>query len=175
VLEQAPDSSEAADALAECGTLVELLQSRQAALAATLEGAFPELRATVWQSEASVQAAVQVTRWLELGLGFSPEHVLVVLAQCVEGLPVMAEAALQFYGRAQAAAHVCCLSTVHHADAVGLMYLQVSWVVVGLICVQGVWSGAPSFCRPGGAGPMALMLWLIIFGNMMMMMMRAYV
>jgi MoxR-like ATPase len=60
VLEQAPDSSEAADALAECGTLVELLQSRQAALAATLEGAFPELRATVWQSEASVQAAVQV-------------------------------------------------------------------------------------------------------------------
>ncbi|WIA29519.1 hypothetical protein OEZ86_012019 [Tetradesmus obliquus] len=59
VLEQSPDSAEAADALAECGTLVELLQGRQAALAATLEGAFPELRATVWQSEASVQAAVQ--------------------------------------------------------------------------------------------------------------------
>lgn len=60
MLEQAPDSAEAADALAECATLVELLQGRQAALAATLEGAFPELRATVWQSEASVQAAVQV-------------------------------------------------------------------------------------------------------------------
>jgi hypothetical protein len=45
--------------------LVELLQSRQAALAATLEGAFPELRATVWQSEASVQAAVQVRRCVE--------------------------------------------------------------------------------------------------------------
>jgi hypothetical protein len=65
VLEQAPDSAEAADALAECGTLVELLQNRQAALAATLEGAFPELRATVWQSEATVQAAVQVRRCLE--------------------------------------------------------------------------------------------------------------
>lgn len=39
---------------------MELLEGRQAALAATLEGAFPELRATVWQSEASVQAAVQV-------------------------------------------------------------------------------------------------------------------
>jgi MoxR-like ATPase len=65
VLEQSPDSAEAADALAECGTLVELLQGRQAALAATLEGAFPELRATVWQSEASVQAAVQVSNlWL---------------------------------------------------------------------------------------------------------------
>lgn len=60
VLEQAPEGAEAADALAECSTLVELLESRQAALAATLEGAFPELRATVWQSEASVQAAVQV-------------------------------------------------------------------------------------------------------------------
>jgi hypothetical protein len=62
VLEQSPDGAEAADALAECSTLVELLEARQAALAATLEGAFPELRATIWQSEASVQAAVQV-RW----------------------------------------------------------------------------------------------------------------
>jgi MoxR-like ATPase len=59
VLEQSPDGAEAADALTECSTLVELLESRQSALAATLEGAFPELRATVWQSEASVQAAVQ--------------------------------------------------------------------------------------------------------------------
>eukprot|EP00878_Enallax_costatus_P007732 GHUV01008093.1.p1 GENE.GHUV01008093.1~~GHUV01008093.1.p1 ORF type:complete len:282 (+),score=113.63 GHUV01008093.1:347-1192(+) len=59
VLEQSPDSAEAADTLAECSTLVELLEGRQAALTATLSGAFPELRATVWQSEASVQAAVQ--------------------------------------------------------------------------------------------------------------------
>lgn len=67
MLEQSPDSAEAADALAECGTLVELLQGRQAALAATLEGAFPELRATVWQSEASVQAAVQVRQRRRIG------------------------------------------------------------------------------------------------------------
>lgn len=60
VLEQSPDSTEASDALSECVTLVELLEGRQAALTATLEGQFPELRATVWQSEASVQAAVQV-------------------------------------------------------------------------------------------------------------------
>jgi len=60
VLEQGPGSTEAADALAECVTLIELLEGRQAALAATLEGAFPELRTTVWQSDASVQAAVQV-------------------------------------------------------------------------------------------------------------------
>lgn len=59
VLEQSPDGAEAADALTECSTLVELLKARQAALAATLEGAFPELRSTIWQSEASVQAAVQ--------------------------------------------------------------------------------------------------------------------
>lgn len=38
---------------------MELLDLRQGGLAATLEGGFPELRATVWQSEASVQAAVQ--------------------------------------------------------------------------------------------------------------------
>jgi MoxR-like ATPase len=61
VLEQSPDGAEAADALTECSTLVELLEARQAALAATLEGAFPELRSTIWQSEASVQAAVQVS------------------------------------------------------------------------------------------------------------------
>lgn len=62
MLEQSPEGAEAVDALAECSTLVELLEARQGALAATLEGAFPELRATVWQSEANVQAAVQVGR-----------------------------------------------------------------------------------------------------------------
>ena len=39
--------------------MVEILESRQGGLASTLDGNFPELRATVWQSEASVQAAVQ--------------------------------------------------------------------------------------------------------------------
>ena len=37
----------------------DLLQSRQEALAATLGGQYPQLRTTVWQSESSVQAAVQ--------------------------------------------------------------------------------------------------------------------
>lgn len=73
VLEEAPQGAEAADALSECSTLVELLESRQAALAATLEGAFPELRATVWQSEASVQAAVQV-RSQSGGVGWAGIH-----------------------------------------------------------------------------------------------------
>lgn len=48
-----------AEARRECASLVELLDLRQGGLAAALEGGFPELRATVWQSEASVQAAVQ--------------------------------------------------------------------------------------------------------------------
>jgi MoxR-like ATPase len=38
---------------------VEVLALRQGSLAATLGGAFPELRDTVWQSEAAVQAAAQ--------------------------------------------------------------------------------------------------------------------
>ncbi len=52
--------SELADARAEAETLVELLASRHAAVVADLEGGFPALRATVWQSPASVAAAVQV-------------------------------------------------------------------------------------------------------------------
>jgi hypothetical protein len=60
LLESPPSAADAAEAAAEAATLVELLEARVAALAATLEGAFPELRATVWQSEGSVQAAVQV-------------------------------------------------------------------------------------------------------------------
>ena len=43
----------------EAAQLVELLSLRQAGLAATLDGAFPELRASIWQSQDSVQAAVQ--------------------------------------------------------------------------------------------------------------------
>lgn len=60
----AADSAEVGEALSEAGMLVELLSERHADLAAALEGQFPELRATVWQSEGSVQAAVQVRgRW----------------------------------------------------------------------------------------------------------------
>lgn len=38
---------------------MEILESRQGGLVATLDGNFPELRSTVWQSAPSVQAAVQ--------------------------------------------------------------------------------------------------------------------
>jgi MoxR-like ATPase len=53
-------SSELSDAKSEATTLVELLEGRQAALTATLESQFAEMRASVWQSEDSLQAAVQV-------------------------------------------------------------------------------------------------------------------
>ncbi|KAL4438050.1 hypothetical protein ABPG77_004271 [Micractinium sp. CCAP 211/92] len=56
---EAANTQEVEEARRECASLVELLDLRQGSLAATLEGGFPELRATVWQSEASVQAAVQ--------------------------------------------------------------------------------------------------------------------
>ncbi|GLC61752.1 hypothetical protein PLESTB_001799100 [Pleodorina starrii] len=60
LLEGPEDASELAAASAEVSQLVELLSSRHAALAANLEGdGFPELRATLWQAEASVAAAVQ--------------------------------------------------------------------------------------------------------------------
>ena len=52
-------TQEVAEAAAECAALVELLELRQGSLAASLDGGFPDLRATVWQSEASVQAALQ--------------------------------------------------------------------------------------------------------------------
>ena len=52
-------TQEVAEAAAECAALVELLELRQGSLAASLDGGFPDLRATVWQSEASVQAAAQ--------------------------------------------------------------------------------------------------------------------
>ena len=47
------------EARGESATLVEILESRQAGLVATLDGSFPELRTTIWQSKPSVQAAVQ--------------------------------------------------------------------------------------------------------------------
>ena len=43
----------------ELMSLVELLKSRHQGLTSNLEGQFPELRRTVWQSEATVQAAIQ--------------------------------------------------------------------------------------------------------------------
>lgn len=43
----------------EADALAELLELRQGSLASTLDGGFPDLRASVWNSEASVQAAVQ--------------------------------------------------------------------------------------------------------------------
>lgn len=60
LLAEEPGSPEMADARSEAGTLVELLESRHAAITYSLDGAFPELRDTTWQSEASVQSAVQV-------------------------------------------------------------------------------------------------------------------
>ena len=43
----------------EGASVVELLQQRQAGLSSTLGQQFPEMRATIWQSESSVQAAAQ--------------------------------------------------------------------------------------------------------------------
>lgn len=44
----------------EAAQVVELLDLRQGGLTQTLDGGFPELRTSVWQSEISVQSAVQV-------------------------------------------------------------------------------------------------------------------
>ncbi|PNW69580.1 hypothetical protein CHLRE_48g761147v5, partial [Chlamydomonas reinhardtii] len=52
--------AELAAAGAEVAQLVSLLEARHAALASNLEGdGFPELRASLWQAESSVAAAVQ--------------------------------------------------------------------------------------------------------------------
>ncbi len=45
----------------EAAAVVELLDLRQGGLAQTLDGNFPDLRNSVWQSESTVQAAVQVS------------------------------------------------------------------------------------------------------------------
>jgi len=52
-------SDELQEARDEVASLVELLEARHGGLTKTLDGQFPELRSTVWQSEGSVQAAVQ--------------------------------------------------------------------------------------------------------------------
>ncbi|GIL82284.1 hypothetical protein Vretimale_7249 [Volvox reticuliferus] len=60
LLEGPEDAAELAAASAEVAQLVDLLTSRHVALATNLEGnGFPELRATLWQAEASVASAVQ--------------------------------------------------------------------------------------------------------------------
>jgi MoxR-like ATPase len=56
---EAGQAGEVGEAAREAAALVEVLALRQGSLAATLGGAFPELRDTVWQSEAAVQAAAQ--------------------------------------------------------------------------------------------------------------------
>ncbi|DBB08177.1 TPA: hypothetical protein ACH3X3_008361 [Trebouxia sp. C0006] len=53
------DQQELAEVQQEGASVVELLQQRQAGLAATLGQQFPEMRNTTWQSESSVQAAAQ--------------------------------------------------------------------------------------------------------------------
>eukprot|EP01025_Chloroclados_australasicus_P045499 TRINITY_DN4981_c0_g1_i1.p1 TRINITY_DN4981_c0_g1~~TRINITY_DN4981_c0_g1_i1.p1 ORF type:complete len:535 (-),score=79.64 TRINITY_DN4981_c0_g1_i1:305-1885(-) len=58
LLEQSSES-ELEEVLEEVEQVVQLLESRHASLCNTLDGEFPELRQTVWQSEASVQQAVQ--------------------------------------------------------------------------------------------------------------------
>ena len=50
---------ELAEVQQEGASVVQLLQQRQAGLAATLGQHYPELRNTTWQSESSVQAAAQ--------------------------------------------------------------------------------------------------------------------
>ncbi len=50
---------ELAEAVQEAGALASLLRSRHASLALSLDAGFPELKSSVWQSEAATQAAVQ--------------------------------------------------------------------------------------------------------------------
>lgn len=57
-----PDATSADDvkeAVLEAGSLASLLRARHAALALALDAGFPELKASVWQSEGAVQGAVQ--------------------------------------------------------------------------------------------------------------------
>ncbi|GMH33679.1 hypothetical protein BSKO_01513 [Bryopsis sp. KO-2023] len=54
-----PTDTEIAEATEEVSALVKLLEARHGGIAQTLDGEFPDLRATIWQSEGTVQAAVQ--------------------------------------------------------------------------------------------------------------------
>lgn len=58
ILETSADD-ELAEIKEEMTSLIDLLETRHKALVSNLEGQFPELRTTVWQSEGTVQAAVQ--------------------------------------------------------------------------------------------------------------------
>ncbi|BDA42736.1 probable ATPase RavA [Coccomyxa sp. Obi] len=53
------DQQELEETRREAAAVVELLDLRQGGLAQTLDGNFPDLRTSVWQSEGTVQAAVQ--------------------------------------------------------------------------------------------------------------------
>jgi len=59
ILEDPSAKEEIQEAVGEATALLELLELRQGGLAATLDGNFPELRSTVWLSEASAAAAAQ--------------------------------------------------------------------------------------------------------------------
>lgn len=52
-------SAELSEVQEEVSSLVELLETRHSGLTKTMDGQFPQLRSTVWQSQGSVQAAVQ--------------------------------------------------------------------------------------------------------------------
>lgn len=60
----------------EAAQVVELLDLRQGGLTQTLDGGFPELRTSVWQSEISIQSAVQVRSIAPLVLFRQDAHVL---------------------------------------------------------------------------------------------------
>eukprot|EP00803_Ostreobium_quekettii_P008827 evm.model.scf_2565.2 EVM.evm.TU.scf_2565.2 scf_2565:6735-11572(+) len=52
-------SAELSEVQEEVSSLVDLLETRHSGLTKTMDGQFPQLRSTVWQSQGSVQAAVQ--------------------------------------------------------------------------------------------------------------------
>mmetsp|Transcript_22439 Transcript_22439/g.49028 ORF Transcript_22439/g.49028 Transcript_22439/m.49028 type:complete len:583 (-) Transcript_22439:411-2159(-) len=56
---QGGSAEEVPEAVQEAATLATLLRARHAALAAALDGGFPELKSSIWQSEDSVRSAVQ--------------------------------------------------------------------------------------------------------------------
>ena len=56
----APGMQDMEETKREAAQVVELLDLRQGGLTQTLDGGFPELRNSVWQSEISVQSSVQV-------------------------------------------------------------------------------------------------------------------
>ncbi len=60
---ETPGSPELPEVQAEAAVLVDLLTQRHRALVANLEGGFPELRSTVWQSDSTVQVRGAAGAW----------------------------------------------------------------------------------------------------------------